>query len=94
MSQKWRFKKCPQKRHSFDLWEIRNPNIEIRNKSNYLMIKIQNLFKQGLPEFDSMTELARIVHELSSRDRENGRSTWQLQGLRTRGALHSTSQGA
>jgi hypothetical protein len=37
---------------------------------------------------------ARIFHELASRDRKDRRATWQPQGLRARGVLDSTSQGA
>jgi len=36
--------------------------------------------------------LARIIHESVSRDREDGRATWQPQGLASEAYLNSTSQ--
>ena len=38
--------------------------------------------------------LARIFHELLSRDHEDGRATWQPQELEPEAYLNSTSQGA
>ena len=38
--------------------------------------------------------LARIIHELVSRDREDGLATGQPQGLASEAYLNSTSQGA
>ena len=38
--------------------------------------------------------LARIFHELASRDCEDGRATWQPQGLGPEAYLNSTLQGA
>jgi len=35
----------------------------------------------------------RIFHELLSRDREDGRATWQPQGVGSEAYLHGTSQG-
>ena len=37
--------------------------------------------------------LARILHELPSRDREDGRATGQPQGVGSEAYLHSTLQG-
>jgi hypothetical protein len=36
--------------------------------------------------------LTRMFHELLSRDREDGRSTWQPQGVVSEAYLHGTSQ--
>ena len=36
--------------------------------------------------------LARIFHELLSRDREDGRATWQPQGVGSEAYLNGTSQ--
>ena len=38
-------------------------------------------------------ELARVFHELLSRDREDGRATWQPQGVGSEAYLNGTSQG-
>ena len=35
-----------------------------------------------------------MIHDLSSRDREDGLATWQPQGLEPEGVLDSTSEGA
>ena len=35
---------------------------------------------------------ARLFHELVSRDREDGRATWQPQGVESEAYLNSTSQ--
>jgi hypothetical protein len=65
----------------------RNHTFEDRNLNmNFRVHRMQQWLK--------LDELARKFHELSSRDREDGRATWQPQGLRTRGVLGSTSQGA
>jgi len=37
--------------------------------------------------------LARMFHELLSRDREDGRATWQPQGVGPEAYLNGTSQG-
>ena len=37
--------------------------------------------------------LARIFHELLSRDHEDGRATWQPQGVGSEAHLNGTSQG-
>jgi hypothetical protein len=37
--------------------------------------------------------LVRIFHELQSRDREDGRATWQPQGVGPEAYLNGTSQG-
>jgi len=37
--------------------------------------------------------LTRIFHELVSRDREEGRATWQPQGVGAEAHLNGTSQG-
>jgi hypothetical protein len=37
--------------------------------------------------------LARMFHELLSRDREDGRATWQPQGVGSEAYLNGTSQG-
>jgi hypothetical protein len=37
--------------------------------------------------------LTRIFHELLSRDREDGRATWQPQGVGSEAYLNGTSQG-
>ena len=37
--------------------------------------------------------LARIFHEFLSRDREDGRGTWQPQGIGSEAYLNGTSQG-
>jgi hypothetical protein len=42
---------------------------------------------------DSPTTLARIFHELLSRDHEDGRATWQPQGVGSEAYLNGTSQG-
>jgi hypothetical protein len=42
----------------------------------------------------NQTPLTRIIHESVSRDREDGRSTWQPQGLESEAYLNSTSQGS
>ena len=39
------------------------------------------------------SQLARISHELLSRDREDGRATWQPQGVGSEAYLNGTSQG-
>ncbi len=39
------------------------------------------------------TVLARIFHELLSREREDGRATWQSQGVGAEAYLNGTSQG-
>jgi hypothetical protein len=36
---------------------------------------------------------ARVFHELLSRDREDGRATWQPQGVGSEAYLNGTSQG-
>jgi hypothetical protein len=36
---------------------------------------------------------ARILHELLSRDHEDGRATWQPQGVGSEAYLNGTSQG-
>ena len=41
-----------------------------------------------------MVTLARIIHESASRAREDGRSTWQPQGLESEAYLNSTPQGS
>ena len=41
----------------------------------------------------SLSRLARIFHELLSRDREDGRATWQPQGVGSEAYLKGTSQG-
>jgi hypothetical protein len=38
--------------------------------------------------------LTRIFHEFLSRDREDGRATWQPQGVGPEAYLNGTSQGA
>ena len=38
--------------------------------------------------------LARIFHELLSRDREDGRATWQPQGVEPEAYQNGTPQGA
>jgi len=38
-------------------------------------------------------DLARIFHELLSRDQEDGRATWQPQGVGSEAYLNGTSQG-
>jgi hypothetical protein len=43
--------------------------------------------------FRIRTSLARIFHELLSRDRENGRATGQPQGVGPEAYLNGTSQG-
>jgi len=48
------------------------------------------------PSFGRMvvfTFLTRIFHELLSRDREDGRATWQPQGAGPEAYLYGTSQG-
>ncbi len=37
--------------------------------------------------------LARIIHESVSRDHEDGRATWQPQGVGSEAYLNGTSQG-
>ena len=37
--------------------------------------------------------LARMFHELLSRDHEDARATWQPQGVGSEAYLHGTSQG-
>ena len=39
-----------------------------------------------------LTFLTRIFHELLSRDREDGRATWQPQGVGSEAYLNGTSQ--
>ena len=41
----------------------------------------------------SPLELTRIFHELLSRDHEDGRATWQPQGVGSEAYLNGTSQG-
>ncbi len=43
--------------------------------------------------FLSLQVLTRIFHELLSRDREDGRATWQPQGVGSEAYLNGTSQG-
>jgi hypothetical protein len=38
--------------------------------------------------------LARIFHEFLSRDREDGRATWQPQGVGSEAYLNGTSHGS
>jgi hypothetical protein len=42
---------------------------------------------------NSRSRQARIFHELLSRDREDGRATWQPQGVGSEAYLNGTSQG-
>ena len=48
-------------------------------------------FKGG--EVETKPRLARIIHELLSRDQEDGRATWQPQGVGSEAYLNGTSQG-
>ena len=41
----------------------------------------------------STKSLARMFHELLSRDHEDGRATWQPQGVGSEAYLNGTSQG-
>ena len=41
----------------------------------------------------SLSGLARIFHELLSRDHKDGRATWQPQGVGSEAYLNGTSQG-
>jgi hypothetical protein len=41
-----------------------------------------------------VAEQARLFHELLSRDHEDGRATWQPQGVGSEAYLNGTSQGA
>ena len=41
-----------------------------------------------------LESLARMFHELVSRDREDGRATWQPQGVGSEAYLNGTSQGS
>jgi hypothetical protein len=43
--------------------------------------------------FSDHARLALISHELLSRDREDGRATWQPQGVGSEAYLNGTSQG-
>ncbi|MBW2581634.1 MAG: hypothetical protein JRD00_12020 [Deltaproteobacteria bacterium] len=45
-------------------------------------------------ELVSIRTLARMFHELLSRDRKDGRATWQPQGVGSEAYLNGTSQGA
>ena len=38
-------------------------------------------------------KLTRMFHEFLSRDQEDGRATWQPQGVGSEAYLHGTSQG-
>ena len=55
--------------------------------------QLNNNFPTALPHV-SANPLARIFHELESRDREDGRLTGQPQELGPEGYLNSTSQGS
>ena len=46
-----------------------------------------------LSKVKAMVALARIFHELPSRDGEDGRATWQPQELAPEAYLNGTSQG-
>ena len=48
-------------------------------------------FKDG--EGETKPHLARIIHEVLSRDQEDGRATWQPQGVGSEAYLNGTSQG-
>jgi hypothetical protein len=45
------------------------------------------------PTTQGCHHLARIFHELLSRDHEDGRATWQPQGVGSEAYLNGTSQG-
>ena len=53
-------------------------------------------FVNGLGSHKTLKEpnLARMFHELQSRDREDGRATGQPQGVGPEAYLNGTSQGA
>ena len=48
----------------------------------------------GASPIDGEAELARMFHELLSRDREDGSATGQPQGVESEAYLNGTSQGA
>ena len=48
---------------------------------------------QGNEKGSKSVNLARIFHELLSRDYEDGRATWQPQGVGSEAYLNGTSQG-
>jgi hypothetical protein len=50
-------------------------------------------FVEGLKSRAALLQLARIFHELLSRDREDGRATWQPQGVGSEAYLNGTAQG-
>ena len=47
----------------------------------------------GTEPLDNFRPLARIFHELLSRDHEDGGATWQPQGVGSEAYLNGTSQG-
>jgi hypothetical protein len=49
---------------------------------------------QGYGEFIFTLSLTRMFHKLLWQDREDGRATWQAQGVETEAYLNGTSQGA
>jgi hypothetical protein len=54
--------------------------------------KLKEIFHVKLPRLLEII-LARIFHELPSRDHKDGRATWQLQGVDSEAYLNGTSQG-
>ena len=61
-----------------------------KNQVQALLYEIQNL---QLYSSNTPVLLARIFHELLSRDREDGRATGQPQGVGSEAYLNGTSQG-
>ncbi len=53
----------------------------------------QTGFVEGLKIRAALLQPARIFHELLSRDHEDGRATWQPQGVGSEAYLNGTSQG-
>jgi len=54
----------------------------------------EETFKNLVQRYEHIvSQLARIFHELLSRDREDGRATWQPQGVGSEAYLNGTSQG-
>jgi len=58
------------------------------------MIGQSVIYRVNLRKFTAKCALARIFHELLSRDREDGRATWQPQGVGSEAYLNGTSQDA
>ena len=61
--------------------------------NDHFFLELLRLASQAMKK-RGRNSLARIFHELMSRDREDGHDTGQAQGFASEAYLNSTSQGA